>query len=60
LDFVTQRIENIPPGWRARESYRILSQDGVVETFSLAGPGKEFEVYSETRLKRLSSRQGSK
>jgi len=53
LEFVTIRIENIPPGWRAREVYRVISPDEVVETFSLAGPGKDFAVYSETRLRRV-------
>jgi len=52
LVFVTESIENIPAGWRARESYRILNSDEFVETFELAGPGKEFEVYSENRFKR--------
>jgi hypothetical protein len=53
LEFVTVRIENIAPGWRAKEAYRIVSADEVVETFSLAPPGKEFAVYSETHLKRV-------
>ena len=53
LEFTTVRIENIAPGWRAKEAYRILSADDVVETFSLAAPGKEFAVYSETHLKRV-------
>jgi hypothetical protein len=52
LVFVTESIENIPAGWRARESYRILNSDEFVETFELSGPGKEFEVYSENRFKR--------
>jgi hypothetical protein len=51
--FTTVRIENIAAGWRAKESYRILSSDEFVETFSLAAPGKDFEVYSETHLKRV-------
>ena len=55
LVFVTESIENIPAGWRARESYRILNSDEFVETFELAGPGKEFEVYSENRFKRKSN-----
>jgi hypothetical protein len=50
--FVTESIENIPAGWRARESYRILNNDEFIEIFELAGPGKEFEVYSENRFKR--------
>ena len=53
FDFVTVRIENIAPGWRAKESFRILGADEYVETFSLAEPGKDFAVYTETRLKRV-------
>lgn len=53
VEFVTVRIENIPAGWRAKESYRIVSRDEMIETFSLAEPGKDFETYSETRLKRV-------
>jgi hypothetical protein len=52
LEFATVRIENIAPGWRAKEAYRVMSADEVVETFSLAPPGKGFAVYSETHLKR--------
>lgn len=52
LVFVTESIENIPAGWRGRESYQIVSNDEFVEVFELAAPGKEFEVYSENRFKR--------
>lgn len=50
--FTSTAIENIAPGWRARETYRFLSNDEFSETFALAGPGKEFETYSETRFRR--------
>lgn len=50
--FVSESIENIPTGWRARETYRILNQNEFVEIFELAGPGKEFGVYSENHFKR--------
>ena len=53
IEFTTVRIENIAAGWRAKEAYRILSPDEFVETFSLAAPGKDFEKYSETHLKRV-------
>lgn len=53
LEFRTVRIENIAAGWRAKEALRILSPDEFVETFSLAAPGKDFEVYCETHLKRV-------
>jgi hypothetical protein len=53
LTFVTEAIENIPPGWRARETYILTGPDELVERFELAEPGKDFELYSETRLRRV-------
>ena len=50
--FTSTAIENIATGWRARETYRFLSNNEFIETFALAGPGKEFETYSETRFRR--------
>jgi hypothetical protein len=52
LVFKSTAIENISPGWVARETYRFLSNDEFIETFALAGPSKEFETYSETRFRR--------
>jgi nitrobindin-like protein len=51
--FVSEAIENIPPGYRARETYTILNRDEFTERFEIAEPGKEFELYSEARLKRV-------
>jgi len=53
LVLTSEAIENIPPGWRARETYRRLDQDEVEEVFELAEPGKDFELYSRTRLRRV-------
>jgi hypothetical protein len=50
--FDSESIENIPAGWRARETWRVTGPDSFVEVFELAEPGKEFTVYSETRLTR--------
>jgi hypothetical protein len=50
--FNSESLENIPAGWRARETWRITSADSFVEVFELAEPGKDFAVYSETRLTR--------
>ncbi|MEK6407373.1 MAG: hypothetical protein AABN34_10445 [Acidobacteriota bacterium] len=50
--FTTESIENIPAGWRARGTYRILTVDEFVEEFGLAAPGKDFELYSENRYRR--------
>lgn len=52
LVFTTVAIENIPSGWKGRETYRIVGDDEFVETFALAEPGKEFATYSETRFRR--------
>ena len=52
LVFLSEGIENIPTGWRARETYRIISNDEFIEVFELAAPGKDFEVYTENHLKR--------
>jgi hypothetical protein len=51
--FVSEAIENIPAGYRARETYTILSRDEFTERFEIAEPGKDFELYSEARLKRV-------
>jgi hypothetical protein len=50
--FVTEAIENITPGWRARETYLISPPDAFVERFELAAPEKAFDLYSESRLSR--------
>jgi hypothetical protein len=52
LVFVTEAIENIPAGWRARETYTFINADEFEEVFELAESGKPFEVYSRSRLKR--------
>lgn len=50
--FTSEAIENIPSGWRARETYKILGPDEFEAVFELAEPGKGFELYSRSRLKR--------
>jgi hypothetical protein len=55
LVFVSEDFENFDDTWRARETYDLVSPDEFAETFELAAPGKEFEVYSRSRLKRAST-----
>jgi len=55
--FVTESIENIPAGWRARETYVINGPDEFEEIFELAENGKPFEIYSRARLKRVRERE---
>jgi hypothetical protein len=52
LVFTTEAIENIPAGFRARETYILTGPDQLEEIFELAEPGKSFELYSRTRLTR--------
>ncbi len=50
--FITEAIENIPVGWRARETYQVISENEFIETFELAPPEKEFGVYTTVTLRR--------
>ncbi len=50
--FTSESLENLPAGFRARETYRILNSDEFVEVFELAAPKKEFAVYSKNHFKR--------
>lgn len=53
LVFDSEHFENFSNDWKARETYQIISNDEFVETFELVAPGKSFEIYSKTRLKRI-------
>jgi len=52
----SEQIENLPGEWRARETYEQASDDEFTETFELASPGKPFETYRRTRLRRVRQR----
>jgi hypothetical protein len=53
--FDSEGFENFDNQWRARESYEFLSADEFVETFELAGPGRQFKVYSKSHFRRVLS-----
>lgn len=50
--FNTTALENIPAGFRARETYA-FNGDDLEERFEVAEPGKVFETYSVNRLRRV-------
>jgi len=50
--FVSEQIENGPPGLRARLMFDILDDDDLRVSFHLAFPGREFDCYSINTLKR--------
>lgn len=51
--FVSEAIENIPPGFRARLTYKPLDADSFEQTFDLAAPGQDFTCYSKGVMKRM-------
>jgi hypothetical protein len=53
LVFTSEAFENVAPGWRARETYRFVGADELVETFELAAPGADFAIYTENHLRRV-------
>jgi hypothetical protein len=52
LVFTTESIENLPAGWRARETLRREGPDRLTTVFEIAEPGKDFAVYAQNRLVR--------
>jgi hypothetical protein len=53
LVFESENFENFSNSWKARETYEFIGDDQFVEVFELAPPGKPFQVYSRTELKRI-------
>ena len=53
LVFESESLENMPAGWRARESYTFLSPEEFTETFELALPGQAFKLYSRSSFQRV-------
>lgn len=51
--FESEALENVPSGWKARETYEVVSPDEFVETFELAQGTGAYEVYSQARFKRV-------
>jgi len=54
LAFDSESFENFSNSWKARETYKFLSDDEFVETFELAPPGKPYQLYSRNQLRRVS------
>ena len=50
--FLTESVENGPPGLRARYTITIHDAEEFAETFAIAFPGKEFKNYLRNRWTR--------
>jgi hypothetical protein len=48
--FLSENIENIASGFKAKERYQLLNDNEFIETFELAEPNSAFEVYSKVKL----------
>lgn len=48
----SETIENIPPGFRARESYIFSSADAFEEIFEIAEPNADYQLYWHNRFTR--------
>jgi hypothetical protein len=57
LELTSESCENTPPGWRARETYKVIG-DALDHTFELAAPDKPFERYATASLKRQTRKSG--
>jgi hypothetical protein len=53
--FESERFESFSNDWRARETYELRGPDEVIETFELAPPGGELQVYSKNHLRRVAA-----
>lgn len=45
--FVAEEMENVPEGWRARLTLRRRGENAFQETFELAAPDSDYEVFLE-------------
>ncbi|MGE0530775.1 MAG: hypothetical protein AB7G40_17245 [Hyphomonadaceae bacterium] len=52
LEVDSESIENIPPGFRARETYAFNGADAFDEIFEIAEPNAVFALYSHNRFQR--------
>jgi hypothetical protein len=53
LVWISEAIESISNGFRARETHVFSGRDQLEEIFEIAEPGKGFELYSRSRLTRV-------
>jgi hypothetical protein len=58
LVFDSENFENHDTGFRARETYEVYSSDEFIETFEVAEPGKQLDLYSRTRFTRVGRATG--
>jgi len=58
LVFISESVENFPPGGRVRLTLTKIDENAFHEVFELAGPGEDFTVLLENRWTRKTERSG--
>jgi hypothetical protein len=53
LTFVTQHVENAPPGTKAKLEFKIINSNEIEQSFFVAWPKKDFNCYSVNKLKKI-------
>ncbi len=49
LVFISNAIENLSPGWKARLTITLIKEDTFDELFEVAAPGGEYQTYIKSR-----------
>ena len=52
LTFVTESIENAPPGTKAKLIFKKIAEGEMEESFHVAFPGKEFSCFVVNKLRK--------
>lgn len=52
ITFVTEAVENAPPGTKAKLIFKIIAKGEIEQSFHVAFPGKDFSCYVVNTLKK--------
>jgi len=58
--FVSERMENLPKGFRGRLTYIIQNENEFTEKFELAPPGQDFQQFIKNYWKRTNAKNTTK
>ncbi len=53
LIFVSEMIENAPPGTKVKEIFKFINRDEIEQSFHVAWPDQDYACYSLNKLKRI-------
>jgi len=53
LTFVSEHVENAPPGTKAKEIFKFVSEDQIEQSFHVAWPDRDYACFALNNLKRI-------